>query len=299
MGGSSKIDFCVLGCRCWLSECFWDPLTEGIVSAAQGEGFWPTIIALWHKKEFINGPLWFAQALLIFSLVYCLWRIARGPTLNASERELRPVPGRAWWSLSALGVAAAAIAIRQFVPVGENVFGLQLGYFASYIFLFGLGIAAWRYDWIRQLNWKNARPGVRGMLISLPTIVLVMVALAHAAGEPAKPSASGASYSSGFSAIAISYAIWEPFVAWGLIAVWLLVSREYMNQPSSFWTWANRRAYAVYIIHPPILVGICLALHGWVAPALIKFAAAGVLACVATWLAADPLVRLPGLKRII
>jgi hypothetical protein len=49
----------------------------------------------------------------------------------------------------------AALAIRQFVPTGVNVFGLQLGYFATYIFLFAQGIAAWRYDWLRQLTGRT------------------------------------------------------------------------------------------------------------------------------------------------
>jgi hypothetical protein len=59
-----------------------------------------------------------------------------------------------------MGVGAAALAIRQVVPVGVNVIGLQLGYFASYIFLFCLGIAAWRHDWLRQLKWNDARSWV-------------------------------------------------------------------------------------------------------------------------------------------
>src|SRR6201993_4538932 len=44
------------------------PFTAAIVTAAEGRGFWPTIQYLWNQKEFINGPLWFAQALLLFSL---------------------------------------------------------------------------------------------------------------------------------------------------------------------------------------------------------------------------------------
>src|SRR5580704_7332990 len=47
------------------------PLTAAIVTASQGDGFWPTFAALYHRREFINGPLWFAQALLIFVLCYC------------------------------------------------------------------------------------------------------------------------------------------------------------------------------------------------------------------------------------
>src|SRR5580698_2423324 len=269
------------------------PLTAAIVTFAQGDGFWPTIAYLWRHKEFINGPLWFAQALLIFSLGYCVWRAIAGNALNRSERTINPIPAGVWWLVSALGVGAAALAIRQFVPVGKNIFGLQLAYFASYIFLFAAGIAAWRYDWLRQLSWKNARTGVIAAAIAWP-LFLVAVALAIKLNGPGKSNFAG-----GFSWPAIFYSLWEPFVAWGLIAAWLLVFRARMNRPSGFWDWLNRRAYAVYILHPPVLVSIALLLHGWIAPALIKFGAVGLLTCMATWLLADPFVRLPGFRRVV
>ncbi|MGA2849381.1 MAG: acyltransferase [Terracidiphilus sp.] len=269
------------------------PLTAAIVTFAQGQGFWSTINSLWQRRHFINGPLWFAQALLIFSLIYCAWRAWLGSPLNVSERKPRSVPTYRWWLASALGVGAAALAIRQFVPVGQNVFGLQLAYFASYIFLFALGIAAWRHDWLRQVGWKQARPWVIGLLVTWSCMPLAIVA-AKAINGPGKSNFAG-----GLSWPAIVYAFWEPFVAWGLITAWLLLFRDHMNQPSAFWSWLNRRAYAVYIIHPPVLVVIALLLHGWVAPALVKFGVVGLLACIATWVLADPLVRLPGLRRVV
>jgi fucose 4-O-acetylase-like acetyltransferase len=142
------------------------PLTAAIVSSAQGRGFWPTIAWLWEHKHFINGPLWFAQALLIFSFAYCAWRAIAGAPLAHTERTSRAVPTYLWWLISAVGVALCALAIRQFVPTGKNIIGLQLGYFSSYVFLFALGIAAWRNDWVRQLEWKNARPWLITLLIA-------------------------------------------------------------------------------------------------------------------------------------
>jgi peptidoglycan/LPS O-acetylase OafA/YrhL len=270
------------------------PLTVALVTFARGDGFWPTLVSFWQRKQFINGPLWFVQALLIFSLGYCAWRSVFGSPLVRSQRTPRHVPASLWWLLSALGTAAGAIALRQVVPVGENVFGLQLGYFAGYIFLFAVGIAAWQHDWLRQLTWKQSRTWIITLMIVWPCLP-VGIAVANAIkGGSGKPNFFG-----GFSWTAILYALWEPFVAWGLIATWLLVFRERMNQPSSFWNWLNRRAYAVYIVHPPILVGIALLLHGWAAPALVKFGVTGVLACAACWLASDPLVRLPGVRSIV
>ena len=266
------------------------PLTAAIVNSWEGKGFWSCIAWLWLHKQFINGPLWFAQALLIFCLAYCAGRALFGSPLTGTERTSRPVPSGLWWIVSALATGLVALAIRQFVPVGVNVIGLQLGYFATYIFLFAAGIAAWRFDWLRQLDWKNARTGILAFVIAWP-LLPVASALARALGK--------ANFAGGLSWAAIFYALWEPFVAWGLIAAWLLVFRARMNQPSAFWAWLNRRAYAVYILHPPVLVGISLLLHGWAAPALVKFGVVGLLACAATWLVSDPLVRLPGVRRVV
>ncbi len=130
------------------------PLTSGIVNLAQGDGFWPAIRWIWQHNEIINGPLWFAQALLLFSFGYCAWRAIFGSPLTSSDRAPKPLPAQRWWLVSAIGVGATALAIRQFVPVGQNVFGLQLGYFAGYVFLFAVGIAAWRHSWLAQLGWK-------------------------------------------------------------------------------------------------------------------------------------------------
>jgi peptidoglycan/LPS O-acetylase OafA/YrhL len=269
------------------------PATSALITAYEGKGFWPTIEYHWTHAIFGNGPLWFAQALLMFSIGYCAWRAMAGAPLTQVVRTTKAVPSGRWWLLSAVAVGAAALAIRHVVPTGVNVIGLQLGYFASYTFLFVIGIAAWRHDWMRLLEWRRARPWVIGLIVSWPALpVGILVARALYGPGTAK-------FGGGFSWTSVLYALWEPFVAWALIAAWLLVFRAGMNGASTFWTWLNRRAYAVYIIHPVILVGISLLLHPWNAPALVKFCVTGALSCIACWLLADPLVRLPGLRRVV
>jgi peptidoglycan/LPS O-acetylase OafA/YrhL len=267
------------------------PLTAAIAHAADTGRFWEVFPYLAIHFILIPGPLWFAEALLIFCLAYCAWRKLFGTPLTASERTPRPVPRGAAWLISALLTGVAALAIRQFIPVGVNIAALQLGYFATYIVLFAVGIAAWRYDWIRQLNWKNARTATFACAVALP-LMPVGVILSHVFN-------SKGDFAGGLAWQAVLYALWEPFVAWGLIAAWLLFMRRFGNQPSAFWAWLNRRAYAVYIIHPPILVGVAVLLHSWAAPALVKFAVTGTLTCAACWLISDPLVRMPGLRRIL
>jgi peptidoglycan/LPS O-acetylase OafA/YrhL len=269
------------------------PLTAAIVNYAQGDGFWSTFGWLWRHREFINGPLWFAQALLIFSLAYCAWRAIAGSPLASAERTPTPVPAYRWWLLSALGVGAPALAIRQVVPTGQNVFGLQLAYFAGYIFLFAAGHCRVALRLAAPTYLEECAPlGLDAPHRVAAALPLGMIAIRAFTGNPHPDTTGGLSWAS------VLYAFWEPFVAWGLIArgCW---SSANMNQPSNFWNWLNRRAYAVYIIHPPVLVGIALLLHGWVAPALVKFAVVGMLACIATWLASDPLVRLPGVRSVV
>jgi peptidoglycan/LPS O-acetylase OafA/YrhL len=269
------------------------PLTAALVNAAEGKGFWSTFAYLWNHAVIITGPLWFAQALLMFSIGYCAWRAMAGAPLTQVERSPKSVPAGKWWLVSTVAVGVAALAIRQVVPTGVNVIGLQLGYFASYTFLFALGIAAWRYDWLRQLEWRQARAWIIGLIFTWPLLPLGIFVARSLNG------AGKSNFGGGLSWTAILYAMWEPFVAWGLIAAWLLMFRSRMNQASTLWGWLNRRAYAVYIIHPPILVGISLLLHPWIAPALVKFCVMGALSCLACWLLADPLVRLPGVRRVV
>ena len=269
------------------------PLTAAMVAGHDGKGFWHTFPYLWNHAIIINGPLWFAQALLIFSLVYCAYRAMFGSSLSQTSRTPHPVPSYARWLLTAILVGFASLAIRQFIPAGKNIIGLQLGYFAPYIFLFALGIAAWRYDWLRQLQWKKARPSIVTALIAWPCMP-ISIAIAMRVFPPGQ-----ANFGGGHTWPAIMYAFWDPFVSWGLIAAWILIARAYFNKPSELWSWLNRRAYAVYIIHPPVLVATSLLLHSFVAPAILKFVVTGTLSCIATWLIADPLVRIPGIRRIV
>lgn len=269
------------------------PATVGLAAWGRGEGFWPTILWLWHHQRIINGPLWFAQALMIFAGGYCGWRALFGAPLSMSERRVSAVPSGLRWLLAALGVGAAAWAIRLAVPVGKNLFGLQLGYFASYIFLFSLGIASWRHDWLHRLPWRNAWPW-----IAVTALALAVLPVALLVGDRQR-GAGSSGFEGGLGWQAVFYVFWEPMVAWGIIAALLLWFREHGEGAARCWTWLGRRAYAVYIVHAPVLVAVALALHGWSAPALVKFAVTGALSCGMSWLVSDPLVRLPGLRRIV
>src|SRR4051812_8641695 len=103
-----------------------NPFTSALITAYEGKGFWPTFAYYWNHSIIGNGPLWFAQALLIFAAGYCIWRGLTRASLATVARIPRRVPSGRWCLLSALAVGAAALVIRQWIPAGVNVIGLQL-----------------------------------------------------------------------------------------------------------------------------------------------------------------------------
>lgn len=101
----------------------------------------------------------------------------------------------------------------------------------------------------------------------------------------------------GWNAQALTYALWEPLVAWGTI-LGLLVFFQRRSAPlATIPRRLARRAYLIYVIHPPILVGVALAWRAVSAPALAKFVITGGAACALCYLAAGLLLRVPGVAR--
>jgi fucose 4-O-acetylase-like acetyltransferase len=264
------------------------PFTYALALTAQGKPLLATWGGLMSHGLFLNGPLWFAQALLIFSAALALWRRWR-PAAPASDHA--PLPGTARLLAVAFLVGAAALLIRQWVPTGTEVFGLQLGYFASYVALFAAGCAAAQHRWLERVERNTALPLLRVAAVALPLLPAVVLGSAALGTPPI--------VATGFSLPAIVYAFWEPLVAWGLIALLLWQFRLRFNGPSRAADWLGRRAYAVYVIHPPLLVALTLLLASWSAPALVKFFLVGALGCVASWLVAGLLLRLPGVARVL
>jgi fucose 4-O-acetylase-like acetyltransferase len=268
-----------------------DPLTNSIARAwgrppATAERFLPDLVHRIFTADWNNGPLWFAQALLVFSTVYLTGRAWGG---DQTRRPDSPPPTLSGWFLTAVAVGGGALLIRQWVPVGKNVFQLQLGYFSSYIFLFAIGTVAWQRNWFARLTWKTVRTWVVVSIVLLPALIVTVVLTAG----------KHANFGGGLSFPAILYAFWEPFVAWGIIAAYLVWFRSHGNRPSQVWEYLGARAYAVYIIHAPVLVAIGVALRGWQAPAMAKFAVVGPLACLGSLALSSLALRIPGARRVV
>ncbi|MDB5652961.1 MAG: acyltransferase 3, partial [Tardiphaga sp.] len=267
------------------------PATIALAQTADGRTFLSAFLRLWYRGTFENGPLWFAQALLIFSVGYVAWRGVRSRFLSENRSEMT-FPSNFAIALAALFVGAAAFALRLVWPVGTQVWGLQLGYFASYVVLFVAGCVGSSEKWLEHVPDHPRRVWSAITGVAVPILPIVVLA-AHFFPE-LKGDASG-----GWNVQAIVYSFWEPLVAWGLILVLLSSFHRIFGSLNSVWAALSRRAYTIFIIHPPVLVAMALAWRNVQAPHLVKFAVTGTLTSLACFWIAGFLVRLPLIKRVV
>lgn len=264
------------------------PATIALARSGAGHSFADTLARLWRKGTFENGPMWFAEALLIFSAAAALWRIAfpRTADRDTGHAVRQPFPSDRTLAAAALLTGSAALALRSRWPVGVNVWGLQLGYFASYVVLYAAGIRTARVHWIAHLPARQVGRWWRVALLALPVLPLAYLLAKHV------PELRGRLQ-------AVVYAFWEPLVAWGTILFLASHFQRRFDRLTGLWRPLSRRAYAIYIIHPPVLVATALAWRNVPAAPLLKFAVTGCVACVASYLIAGFLLRLPRLASIL
>jgi glucan biosynthesis protein C len=208
------------------------------------------------------GPTWFLEALLVFSLVYALVR-ALVPAREPVSRE--PLRGR---QVAAVGVAIAVLsfATHLVVPYGEEHLHIQFALFPQYAILFGLGCAAGRRGWLETLTPELRRGcGIVGLIAILALPVLLL------AGGFTEGDAERDLYAGGWHWQAAGTSILEATLASTLPLFLIGWFHEHWTRQGPLLREMATGAYGAFIIHPPVIVGLALALHQVGIPAELKF----------------------------
>jgi glucans biosynthesis protein C len=239
-----------------------------------------------------TGPLWFVEALLLFTLPYAAYRALRPSSASAPGSAAAPAAS----SLLAIAAAAglAAFSIRLFQPIGSSFLNLQLGFFASYVALFLLGLHAGERGWLEAFAETRGR---RWMAAGLGIGVLSWNALMAFGGAL---SGGGIPIEGGMHWQSFAYAFWEAFVAISMSLGLVGFFKRYANTENRLTRLLAANSFGVYMFNAPVLIGISLLLARWHGPLLLKHAVVAPTAYLAT-LALSELVlrRIPGLKSAI
>lgn len=238
-----------------------------------------------------SGPMWFAIALLIFSAIYALCRLAmRGGTGAAAPSR----PGLP--ALAALGLAIGGIAygVRMVWPIGTSTLNMQFCYFTQYVVLFAVGIQAYRRAWFQTLPRRLGLGLFWGALLASPLASVAVLA------SLADPMAALKAITGGGTWQSAVFALWESLYCVAMCAGLLVLFRERLNVTGGLFRRFTASSFGVYMMHMPVLVSVTLALRAVDWPQLAEWALAWPAALILTFLLVEfGLRRVPGVKRFL
>ncbi len=234
-----------------------------------------------------TGPLWFVEALLIFT-------IAALPFLRRLHRPSAPsvagVPATIIWALIAL-VTAAAFGIRLVWPIGTSFANLQFCYFAAYIVAFTVGVLAGARGWLERISYRTAKRWLlASFALGLPLWLCAMVAGGAAEGRH--------DIDGGPNLGALLYALWESFFCVAFIVALLGIAHEKLNFQKPWMRFLADNTFGVYVLHAIVLVLVSLALKPLALSAIPKFALVSLLALAGSFLVAWAVRQVPPLRRL-
>jgi glucans biosynthesis protein C len=267
-----------------------DPLTNIIRELGTGVGFsWAAFLPGYRTHvlsgRFLSasGPLWFAVALLVFSIVYAVVRLiadlVRGGAPRRASTGTRTISPRAV-TIAVLCLAAViavlAFLVRQVQPLGTSIMNMQLGYFASYVVLFIAGLWAGRNGLLQAIPAKTGRTWLwLSIGIGLPVWALL---LAFGGALDGKQDL----FMGGLHWQAAGFAVWESFFCVAFSLGLLTLYRERANVKNTATSLLTYTGFGVYTFHAPILVGVSVLLLTVAMHPLAKALAAAGLAWAAS-----------------
>lgn len=260
-----------------------------------GTSFWRFFPTEYFKGGTVigHGPLWFVEVLLIFSLLYIVWRLISRSRPNAPATET-PFPGTLAIALFALVLGIVGFVVRLRMPMDTYRFmplNLQLPFFAQYIAMFIVGLIAYRRNWLARLPEKTGR----GWLVAAAGLVLVWVPmmLLGGAAENDMPFKGGLHWQ------AMVYALWEAFACVALTIGVIYLFRRFLNRQGKVTGFLIPNAYTAYIIHAPVIVALALAIRNVQLYPLLKWLLLAPFAVLASFGLAALIRKIPFTERVL
>ncbi|MCT2581648.1 acyltransferase family protein [Actinophytocola gossypii] len=261
----------------WAASAFvvW-PLTMWLAYRAAGHDGSIWWVMTHRTPLFDAGSLWFAFVLLIFSVVYAVWRTVSPPDEDAVE------PGMGLLVVLALGIAVTSFLVRLWFPAKSGqVFDLHLWQWPQCVFMFVLGLICARHGWAAEVPERIRR---RATTVAVITICAVPI-LGIAVGITDLAADLGP-FLGGWTWQAAATALVE-----GILVVsgslWLLgLAQRHLTQDGKFAEGCARAAFPAFVIQGPVLILLALAMRPIAAPAEVKAPLVAAVSLVGSfWLA--------------
>jgi len=220
---------------------------------------------------FNPGHLWYVEHLLLFSLVYALWRKLRESSVrNATQAGQRldgPAPGFLVTFAALLLVALACGIVRIWSPIDHwmNLLGFFSVAFADVprdLAFFIFGCMAFRRGWLQSFPTRRGLTWFAiGLLAAAAWFTWKLIPHGHLSAP----------------VFAISHLVWEELVCFGMCIGLLVLFRQAANFQGPFGKMLADNQYSAYFWHPIFILGIQMAFVALPLGSLVKFIAVTAL----------------------
>lgn len=245
------------------------------------------------------GHLWFLQALLLFAVIYMLYRIVMNRNMIKQRLQFYSdrFPSDSVLILSIVFLTVLTFAVRIKFPVGKWIFpGFQLAHFLHYAFSFFVGILAYHSDWFNRLRRDQARRWGIVVLIMLPLFFAPMILGKILERDPALAISF---FMGGLHWQSFAYATWESIMFIAVLTFLLYFFREHFSGFSPLLRSTAASVYTVYIIHQTVLIAFNVLFLPVGIPTILKFLIVSLIVVPLCFGLAVLIRRIPYAKRVL
>ncbi|PQA53791.1 acyltransferase family protein [Siphonobacter curvatus] len=235
------------------------------------------------------GVLWFVAALLLFNVMYVLFR------LRFSLQYTRKLPSGIHILWFAVSVGLISFIVRLVFPVGWvlSPVGFQLCYFPQYVALFVVGIVAQQNQWLDQLSPRTGKQFFRialvGIVIVFPLLFVVTTKLGL----------SMSNFNGGFNEQSLVLCLWEQITGLSMCVALLSYSKYHWNVKSTFLNMLARSTYSTYILHPLVVIVLSLLFAEIPMEPVMKLLIVAPLAIIGSFSIGRLALKLPAAQTIL
>jgi peptidoglycan/LPS O-acetylase OafA/YrhL len=197
---------------------------------------------------FTYGHLWFLSHLLVYAVLYCAYRKWQRQPVAIEDR---PFPSLI--SLVAYGVLLAVVdlVVRHWWPIdrwGRFILVAEVAHLPQYVSLFLFGVIAARYRWLERIPVSTGRAclGLFAAAILLRAAhFIVHFAILRSAGLVPD----------------LLWELWEAAICVGACIGLIDLFGRHATRAGPLLRFAGRHAFALYVLHLPVLVVIQIMLE--------------------------------------
>jgi glucan biosynthesis protein C len=239
--------------------------------------------------------LWFVEALLVFSIAYALVRLFTKAGRAREDAPPVPVPSSRSIALFALFLGLVTFVVRIWAPMGWwwEPLHQEPAHFPQYIGFFIVGVVAYRHTWFTRISAAQVRLWRWIALALVPLFPVLAVAAGALSGEM-DPAVNG-----GFTWLSLAYSLWEGFMGTAMVIVVLVWCRDRFDRQGRMLRSMSAASYAVYVLHPLLIVPLALALSGIRLDLSLKFVLVAPLAVALCFLVGHVIRKLPVVRSIL